>query len=128
MRGRREEAVGEYRRRIEIDPESTTCTPISGVPSNLGRNAEAPEATGHAIELDGDNDDGHSDRAVILSAVDRAEEAVKNAKVAIRINPENPRAHLNHGMASLYLGATRGIVHKHSSYSGVQIVRKVDDF
>ena len=45
-----------------------------------------------------------TDRVMILNKMDRAEEAVKSASVVIRLNAENPRAHLSHGMALSMLG------------------------
>ena len=60
MRGRREEAVKAYKHGIEIDPgEHNLHLYLGRALCDLGRNVEALEATGRAIELDGDSDDGH---------------------------------------------------------------------
>ena len=56
-----------------------------------------------AIELDGTNPDFFVKRSATLTKLDRFEEALEDADTALKLDPENARAHFRKGSVTLFI-------------------------
>jgi tetratricopeptide (TPR) repeat protein len=104
--GRSEEAVGDYRRAVELDPELTYVHPeLALVLSRQGRMEEAIEVYRAGLRYHPNNHAMHNELGLALAQSGRAEEALGHFREAVRLKPEYPEAHNN--LAILLAGSGR---------------------
>lgn len=84
-------AEGWYRRRAELEPESTVGTILLSVfLARRGRLEEAKDVQLRATHLEGDPDEAWFNHGLILRAQGKFAEAAKSVREAIRIDPRYP--------------------------------------
>jgi tetratricopeptide (TPR) repeat protein len=105
--GRREEALQQYRKMLELTPDDPDLlTDVGGMLLNLNRPAEAEEAFSQALRLKPGVASVHVNRAVALLRQGQLDRAVDECRAALRIEPELAVAHYNLGLALAAQGAS----------------------
>ncbi len=98
--GRVAEAVGHYRKVIEIDPTfAEAYNDLGGVLLQEGRAEEAAAEYQKALQIDPEYANAHSNYGVVLLRLDYVAEAVAHFHKALEIDPHLVPAHYNLGNA-----------------------------
>jgi Flp pilus assembly protein TadD len=92
--GRRDAAISEFRRLVEMDPEDTTALNNLGAAlSETGDFDGAAAQFAKALALDADNYKAHSNLGVALGRIGKFAEAEVQFKKALDISPDDARTH-----------------------------------
>jgi tetratricopeptide (TPR) repeat protein len=96
LQGKTPEAIAQFRRAIEINPDYTDAYyNLGNVLASQGRLAEAIKHFQKAVDLNPDYAEAHYNLGVALGMLGRLDEAVRQYRKAIKIKPDNARAHYN---------------------------------
>jgi tetratricopeptide (TPR) repeat protein len=99
-RGRTEEAIENFRRAIQINPNNSESLDDLGVAlADKGRFEEAIENYRKAIQINPNNPEAPNNLGIALAAQGRFDEAIKNYYKAIQLNPNSFKALSNLGIA-----------------------------
>ncbi len=94
------EAIKDFRKVIEIDPQSEAAHyNLGNALRNLGRNEEAVSAYNRAIEIDPRYEMAYNNRGGVLCLLRRYKEAISDQNKIIEINPRDAAAYNNRGVA-----------------------------
>ena len=103
--GRHEEAIADYTRAIELNPQYANAHNNRGnALDDLGRHEEALADYTRAIELNPQYAAAYNNRGAALDDLGRHEEAIADYTRAIELNPQYANAHYNRGNALGDLG------------------------
>ncbi len=94
-KGKEEDALGLYQKAIDTNPGSSGAdgyNQIGFLHLNMGRFDEARDAFRKAIHIDALNGVAHDGLAGILESEGKIEAAMKELAIALRFNPNQPRA------------------------------------
>ena len=98
--GRYEEAIEEFDKAIELDPNDPDYHYYKGIALyELHKYEEAIEEFDKAIELDPNDPVYHYNKGLALGELHKYEEAIKEFDKAIELNPYNPGYHNGKGLA-----------------------------
>ena len=87
------EAVGHFRRAVQINPElADTYLHLGVALISQGQNAEAQENFEKSIQIDPNSADAHYYSGVVLEQLGRTEGAIIQYRCALRLNPEKDAA------------------------------------
>jgi len=96
--GHLEEAIANYHRSMELDPQSSLAHNNLGMAlQNAGRLQEAIPEYFRAIELSPTNANARNNIGVALAAAGNLDEAIRQFSESVRLVPNNPGAHNNLG-------------------------------
>ena len=103
--GRHEEALADYTRAIELNPQHANAHYNRGnALGDLGRHEEALADYTRVIELNPQHTNAHYNRGVTLDDLGRHEEALADYTRVIELNPQHANAHYNRGVTLDDLG------------------------
>lgn len=93
--GNIDEAIGHYRKCLEIDSDyRDAMLPLAKALRSSGEKKDAIEIYKKFLDLDPQNTDTLIDISELLHEISAFDEAKKTLNMALRINPELPKAHL----------------------------------
>ncbi len=105
-KGKYEEAISQFRRALELNPEDVRSHSKLGVAlAGVGRIDEAIAEYRKAMELDPDYADAYSKLGLALARLGRPEEARRQFEKALELFPDSAEAHSN--LAALLVGEGR---------------------
>jgi len=103
--GKREEALAEYQRTIQLDPlRFEAFNNIGRVLSDAGKPSEALEYCRRAVDLNPGSSASHSGLGVVLAELGRFEEALSEFTEAGRLDDRSAAPHFQGGRVLLKLG------------------------
>jgi len=98
-RGDIDKALKNFRKAVELKPDSDSYAKIGLIYGEHDRWLEAEESFRVAVALDKNNDFTRANLALALTHLGRFEEAVREFKAALAINPNNAMTHNDLGIA-----------------------------
>ena len=103
--GRQQDAMGEYQRATEVDPENAAAYAALGlIHSDQGHFEEALKNYSKAIELDPNYALAYYNRGVVYKELGQLEKALKNYNKAIELDPDYALVYNNRGIVYKELG------------------------
>ena len=100
-----EEAISQYRKALEIDPDLTMAHyNLGNLLDSLAREDEALVHFRRAVRSDPGHAGSHNNIGLILMRQGKPDEALQSFREALRADPDLPEAHYNAGMALLQRG------------------------
>ena len=108
---RREDALAEYRKAVEIDPDRFQAhNNLANLMSTMGMRDAALKEYQEALRLNPTAALAHANLGTLLSEMGRFEEAMREYDDAMRLDPEDPRPHYLMGKACLRHGQSADAV------------------
>ncbi len=118
--GRLEEAVGEYQRTLELEPENVDAlTNLGVVYYNLGQLDEAIAQYSKAIEIAPNDADIHSNLAAAYVQTNQLEKALEEYSTAVELNPDLAEAYFGLGVVYLQLGQNDKAIEAFESFQAL---------
>jgi Flp pilus assembly protein TadD len=111
--GNFEEAIGEWRRALELEPrDAAAISNLGAALHGAGRFDEAAREFARALEIDPDNVRAHTNIGIALARSRRYEEAARHFERALELRPGDPQARSAYGGMLVETGQTdRALVH-----------------
>jgi len=120
MEGKLEEAIGELKALLVIDPNDYRAYYRWGLDlDDLGKYEEAILKYQKAIEINPKYDDAYTSWGIALSNLGRREEAIEKYKKAIEINPKDADIYYNWGVDLIDLGRYEQAIQKFQKTLGI---------
>jgi tetratricopeptide (TPR) repeat protein len=105
--GRIDEAIGEYRNAIRIQPAAVAYKSLGAAFQAKGLLTEAAEQYEHAVRLQPGDADAHSLLAAVSAESGALDKAIEHFRLAVQLQPDSASAHYNLGTAYLEKGFPR---------------------